>query len=169
MTTISTVEIERIIGSLKNLGRRQSTRKNYYTVWKCFNEFYLKLDRKPDNWEDRLVLFTGYLVDSNKQSQTIRSYISAIKAVLRDDGLELNEDKYLLNSLTKACRYRNDKVQTRLPISNRLLDMILDETENHFLEKGHVYLCHLYKALFATAYYGLLRVGESLLESIPLG
>ena len=159
-STISAVSLQRIINTLKNQSRRTTTRKNYYSVWKCFNQFYIKLDRKPTSWEDRLTLFVGYLVEQKKKSQTIRSYISAIRGVLKDDGVDLNKDKYLLSALTKACKYKNDSVRMRLPISKSLLEMILRETKNYFLSAGQPYLCRLYRALFATSYYGLLRVGE---------
>ena len=107
-----------------------------------------------------MILFVGYLIESKKKSQTIKSYISAIRALLRDDRITLNENKYLLTVLTKACKFRNDRVRTRLPIGRRLLEMILEETEIYFLGQGQVFLCRLYKALFAIGYYGLLRVGE---------
>ena len=58
----------------------------------------------------------GYLVNEKKKSTTIRSYVSGIKAVLRDDGQEICESTYLVKALTKACKYKNDTVQTRLPI-----------------------------------------------------
>ena len=81
-SSISTAMINNIINELRNGARRLTTRKNYYSVWKCFNKFYIRLDRKPETWEERLVLFVGYLVEGKKKSQTIKSYISAIRAVL---------------------------------------------------------------------------------------
>ena len=68
------------------------TQQNYYGIWKNFNRFFLRLDVKPNAWEERLKLYVGYLVGCNKQSMTIKSYISAIKAVLYGVGIELNED-----------------------------------------------------------------------------
>ena len=75
--------------------------------------FFIRLDHKPDNLEDRLTLFVGYLVENKKKSSTVRSYILAIKSVLKDDGIDLCEDRYLLTSLTSACKYKNDRVTTR--------------------------------------------------------
>ena len=86
VSTISTKYIKNTIERLRLLRYRNSTRRNYYIIWKAFNKFFLKLDIKPDSWEDRLTLFVGYLIDQNKQSATIKSYISAIKAVLKEDG-----------------------------------------------------------------------------------
>ena len=64
----------------------------------------MRLDTKPSTWEERLVLFVRFLIQQRRKSTTIRSYISAIKSVLRDDGEELNEDIFLLKSLTRACK-----------------------------------------------------------------
>ena len=67
-----------------------------------FNEFFIRLDEKPDNWEDRILLFSGYLIDNDKKSSTVKSYISAIKAVLRDDNVEVNEDKISIELFSKG-------------------------------------------------------------------
>ena len=159
-SSLSTNSIQRIIESLKNKKHRDSTKKNYYTVWKVFNKFILRLDVKPRNWKDRLTLFVGYLVHSKKQSSMVRSYISAIRTVLSDEGISLNEDKYLISSLTKACRLVNDQMTTRLLIQKTLLGVIIHQIHSHYLEKGQEYLSAMYCALFSTAYYGLFRVGE---------
>ena len=50
-------------------------------------------------WTERLNLFVGYLVNNNKKSSTVKSYISAIKAVLFDGGVEIKEDSVLLAAL----------------------------------------------------------------------
>ena len=125
-----------------------------------FNSFYLKLDRRPHIWEERITLFVGYLIQNNKKSTTVGSYVSSIKAVLLEEGIKVEEDKYLLSSLTRACRYKNDEVQTRLPIDKHIMTKLLATTRQYFREKGQLYLSHLYLAMFCAAYYGLLRVRE---------
>ena len=152
-TTISTIEIQLIIENLKSNHHRASTKRNCYCVWKCFNEFLLKLDHKPKSWEDRLVLIAGFLIKEKQQSSTIRSYISTIKSVLRDDGIQINEDKYLLSSLTKACHLHNDQVQMQLPIRKGMLRVLLKNVPEVFPEQP--YLSCLLKTLFSTAYFGL--------------
>ena len=47
---------------------------------------------------------------------------------------------------------------TRLPIQKGMLDVIIRHIRNHFLT--HPYLEKLFNAIFASAYYGLLRIGE---------
>ena len=102
----------------------------------------------------------AYLVKENRKSSTIKSYISAIKAVLADIKVPLNLDKCLLNSLTGACKLHNDQIRIRLPIQCDLLQLLLKTVEHHFLDKGQIYLSKLYMAIISTAYYGLFRIGE---------
>ena len=160
VSTLSTSEIEAIIFKLKGERHRDSTRGNYYCIWKLFNSFYLKLDNKPATWEQCLILFVAYLIEQKRKSSTIRSYISTIKAVLADINVTLNENTFLLNSLIKACKLQNNFVQLRLPIYKKMLNMLLKTTKNHYLGKGQVYLGHLYCAMLVARYYGLLRIGE---------
>ena len=157
-SSISTRAIENIVNRLKNGRNRGTTKRTYYNIWKNFNQFIIKLDRKSPTWEERIVLYVGYLVNQKRKSNTIKSYISAIRSVLRDDGVILNEDKYLLTSLTKACRLINDQVMTRLPIQRGVLGVIIKHVKEYFITQP--YLEKLFSALFASAYFGLLRVGE---------
>ena len=159
-SSISTKNLENYVDRLRNNRNRNSTKKNYYTVWRTFNEFFVKLDRKPHTWEERLILFVGYLIEKKRKSATIKSYISAIKSVLADDGVKLNEDRFLLTSLTKACKLVNDKVRTRLPIQKGILNILIKKCNEFFSEQNQSYLAILYSALFMAGYFGLLRVGE---------
>ena len=123
-STILTTVIENIVERLRCCKYQSTPKKYYLSVWRNFNEFFIRLDRKPKTWEDRLVLFVGFLVENKRKSTTIKSYISAIRAVLADDGVTLNEDKYLLKALTKACKLQNDHIRTRLPISKGILQIL---------------------------------------------
>ena len=156
--------IHSVIERLKYAQNRNSTVQNYYTIWKKFNKFVIRLDRIPADWEDRAYLYAAHLVETGAQSSTIKSYISAIKMVLVCNGYEWDQRKILLNTITKACKLQNDVVKTHLPINCNLLEMILFEVE-HFYTNGEdvapdPFLAMLYQALFAIAYYGLLRIGE---------
>ena len=158
--------IENLIDKLRNKHHRLSMEANYHVIWRIFNEFFLRLDQKPDSWEERLTLFVGYLIDHNRKLSTIKSYISAIKSVLRDDGVILNENRYLIASLTQACRLKNDRVLTRLPIQKQLLNLLVKQLEVIITEQP--YLLALYKAIFVTGYYGLFRIGELTLGMHPV-
>ena len=111
---------------------RSSTAETYLRIWRQFNNFIIKLDSKPNSWEDRTTLFITHLIDNGAQSNSMKSYVSAIKRILANDGYEWNEKKVLLSSLTRACRLINDKVKTRLPIQCGLLELILFEIQRRF-------------------------------------
>ena len=124
-SSISTREIQEIIEHLRYKKHRDTTQHTYYNVWKLFNKFFLQLDKRPSTWEERLTLFVGYLIQNDKQSSTIRSYISAIRSVLRDMNVQLHEKMFLLTSLTKACKLVNDRVYLKLPIHKKILKVLL--------------------------------------------
>ena len=152
--------IQSIVDRLRLQQHRQSTRSNYYSIWRQFNEFFIKLDSKPATWEERLILFVGYLIDKDLKSTTIKCYISAIKAVLKEDGECLDEDTYLLKSLTRACKLKNDKVRTRLPIRKHLLMLLIGELPQ--VLGNQPFLITLYTTILVTMYFGLFRISEVL-------
>ena len=119
---ISTQEIMNIVECLKLMKHRDSMKRNYYTVWKLFSKFCLWLDVKPKSWEDRITLFVGYLIENGKQSLTVRSYVSAVKNVLMDDGFDIKEDRFLISSLTKACRITNDESKNQASNTKGIVD-----------------------------------------------
>ena len=152
--------IEGIIDQLKLQRNRDSTRRNYHSIWKLFNEFFIKLDKKPTLWEDRLNLFVGYLIEMGRRPSTVKSYISAIKAVLWENQIPLSQDQSLLSALTRACRYHCDGVTLRMPLRRDMVNQLLGKIEQMFMHKGQPYLATLYLAMFSTYYYGLFRIGE---------
>ena len=101
-----------------------------------------------------------------KKGCTIKSYVSAIKAVLRDDGVEINENRFLLSAITKACTFSYEKVWIKFPIQKGILKLLLLQIEEIF--QTQPYLEKLYKALFTTAYFGLFRVGELTMGMHPV-
>ena len=105
-----------------------------------------------------MVLFAGYLANEGKKSTTIKSYMSAIKAVLKDDGVDINEDRFMLAAITKCCSFHNDCITTRLPIQRGVLEILVNQLSSTYEKQP--YLEALYKALFVTAYFELFRVGE---------
>ena len=157
---VSAHSIRMIIEKLIMHQNRDSTNRTYLCVWRQFNRFLMTLDSMPQSWEDRTTLFVGHLISQGKQSATVKSYVSAIKRTLVDDNYSWRDDRILLSSLTRACRVRNDRVRTGLPISCSLLELILFEVQRMMRNESQMYLELLYKAVFCLGYYGLLRVGE---------
>ena len=155
-SVISSSHMEQIIDKYRLKRIRQSTTDNYIAVWRLFNKFLIRRDRRPTKWEDSLALYCAYLIENGNQSSTVKSYVSAIKSILKDDGYSWNENTLLISSLTRACKLVNDSVRCRLPIQSRLLDMILFETHRYFGSSGQIYLQKMYKALFSLAYYGMM-------------
>ena len=137
---------------------RDSTKVNYYGIWKNFNQFFIKLDCKPNTWEDRIVLYAAYLIQNHKKSTTVKSYVSAIKAVLFNGGIEITEDSTLLTSLTRACHLNKDRISPHLMICKGLVGRVVQQIKFKF--QSQPYLATLYKALIITTYFGTFRIGE---------
>ena len=155
--------MNQVIERLKNKQTRDSTSANYLTIWRQLNKFIISLDTRENlSWEDKTALFGAHLVEKGVQSSTLKSYFSAIKHVLKQDGYEWNDKKMILSSLVKGCKLENDRVKIRLPIKKGLMEMLLFEIGRHFGggDSPQPYLEALYKAMFSLAYYGMLRIGE---------
>ena len=103
-------------------------------------------------------MYCGHLIDLGNKSSTIKSYVSAIKMILRTIDHKWNDDRLLIGSLIRACRLRNDSITCQLPIQRGLLELILFQTEKIF--EIHPYLSILYKSILCLGYYGLTRIGE---------
>ena len=161
-STISASEMKNIIEKLKSQRCRDSTRQTYYRIWKLFNKFLIRLDNMPKEWEERLVLFIGFLIENELQSSTVKTYLSAIKGVLVENNIRIQEDRFLLMSLTRACKIKNDICTVRLPIRKNLFNAIIKKIEQYFgsEEVNQPYLQRLYMAVFTATYYGLLCIGE---------
>ena len=144
---------------LKNEAHQDSTKWTYYGIWKTFNQFLIKLDKMPKSWEDRLSLYCAYIIGiKHLKSSTVKTYISGIKHILRTDGYEWDDGKILLNTLTKSCKLKNDKLKVRLPIQKGLLELILFRLQRKY--QNQPYLEAMYICAYLLQYYGLLRVGE---------
>ena len=155
---ISATRIQNILLNLNGMKYRKSTCDNYLGIWRSFNKFLILLDFKPETWEERTALFLAHLIDNGVKSATVKSYLSAIKSVLKDDKYDWDESRVLFSSITRACKYKNDQLTVRLPITGGLLEILLFELERVFPKQGHLEC--LYKAMFALAFYGLFRIGE---------
>ena len=137
---------------------KSSMAKSYLGIWRNFNRFLLKLDEKPENWEERISLYLAFIVENGAQSSTVKSYYSAIKKTFGSYYYSLDESQIFLNTLTSACRLLNDQAQTRLPIHIGLLEILVFELERMFPDQ--FYLRTLYQTMMLLGYYGLLRIGE---------
>ena len=83
---ISVTHIKNLVEKWKSLSNREVTKANYLCIWQSFNKFVMKLDNPPDSWEEKTILFCVNLIEEGKKSATIKSYVSAIKSMLKLDG-----------------------------------------------------------------------------------
>lgn len=150
----------RVVERLCNDDIQDSTKKMYHSIWCNFNKFLLSFDDLPTTWEDKMVLYASFLADIGNHSATVSSYMSAIRYVLRHDGIEISNTSCKLSSIIRACKLQNDVVTVRRPIRSGLLRLILDQVNAIYLKKGQPYLAALYRAVFVSAYYGLMRISE---------
>ena len=159
-TSYSARSLNMIMEKLKCANRKESTKKTYLAIWRNFNNFIIKLDVKPQYWEERTAMFLAHLAEGGAQSSTLKSYVSAIKRILTDDGYVWNDNIVLLSSLTKGCKLINDKVRLRLPIQCGLLEVLLFEVCRYYSNINQPFHIKLFQAMFALGYCGLFRVGE---------
>ena len=127
----------------------------------------MRLDNAPDSWEERTILFCAHLIEEGRQSATIKSYVSAIKYMLKTlDGYRWCDDQVLITILTRACKLTNDRVHVHRLITKNLLEVIIFEVGQLFSQKH--YLLVLYRAFFTLLYYGMLRIGELVAGDHPV-
>ena len=155
-----------MLEKIKCFKYRDSTKKTYQMVWRKFNRFLMSLDFRPTMWEERASLFGAFLFEQGIQSATMKSYMSAIKVTLLDDGYNWNDDQVVLGSLVRACKMNNDHFSARMPIHKKLLEMLIFELECMFAAQP--FLESLYKAFFLISYYGMFRVGELATSTHPV-
>lgn len=150
----------RIVDKLSNSGISQSTKEMYHRVWCNFNRFLLCFDDLPTTWEEKLVLYASFLADIGNASSTVASYMSAIRYVLRQDDVVLNDNSCKLASIIRACKLHNDVVSVRMLIGFNLHNLIVEEMDKYFLDLGQPYLAALYKAITVAGFYGMMRISE---------
>lgn len=143
---------------LNDGGKKKSTKRAYRTAYLSFTKFMLSLDNMPQLLDDQLAVYVAYRVELGDFSNTIESYLSGIKYMLGQDGIEINTRTARLRSLIKACKYKNDRVIHRQPISESLLVKLIKQLDEIFSTQP--YLKQLYRCMLVMGFYGMLRVGE---------
>lgn len=108
---LSVEYLEKIAEEPRNKKRRGGTDQTYYEAWLSFNEFLIRLDSRPDCWDDRICLFVAHLIVSGHPPPTIATYASGGKGILKDDSVQIDDNSVALASLLKGCRnnYQHEK------------------------------------------------------------
>lgn len=112
----------------------------------------------PERLDDQLAVYVASRVQKGDHSNTIESYLSGIKHMLGKDGIEINTRSARLRAMIKACKYQNDTVTQRMPISEHLLVKLIKRLDELFASQP--YLRKLYRCMLVMGFYGMLRVGE---------
>ena len=86
---------------LRRQQRCHPSKRTYYQAWHNFNNFIIYLDGWPETWEERLVMFTTNLIEVGHPEPTIRSYVSAVKEILKEDGVEIDNNSVELTAIFK--------------------------------------------------------------------
>ena len=95
------------------------------------------------------------------KSATIKSYVSAIKYVLKAVDYDVKDEKVMLSTMVGTCRMENDVILNRLPIQSNLLEQLLFQIERKYSgDHPQPFLEFLFKTAFIFMYYGMLRIGE---------
>lgn len=155
-------QYKRIKHIIKNHRLQPSTRKSYKKTWDRFNRFISRFDIIPPNWEDRIIVWATHLADNRKKSNTIKSYISAVRYCLSLDGIKVKHSSCELAAIIQAAKHMNDELYVRLPIQKGLLQLILNFVRTAYIQqRGQKYLGNLLLALYSAAYHGLMRISET--------
>ena len=154
--------LKEIVERLKREQICPRSQRTYHHAWHNFSKFMVRLDERPDTWTDSLVYFTANLIVEGHPKPTIKSYVSAVKHVLQEDGIQLEDNSLALSALLKSTKYTVETgPQLRLPIQWNLVKILCDAINYTFLtKKSQPYLALLYRGILMMGYFGLSRIGE---------
>ena len=80
------VHLQQTAERLCNEQRCKATRRTYKYAWKNFNDLLVAWDTMPVDWDDRIIIFAAQLIVEERPEATIKSHVSAVKAILEEDG-----------------------------------------------------------------------------------
>lgn len=149
-----------VVEGMKNGDLRDSSKVMYHSIWQNFLQFLQGFKNLPAKWEDKMVMYAAHLGNIGEFSQTVSSYMSAIRYKLRKDGVHIPDRNFEIASIIRTCKLKNDQVHYRCGISKNMTKELVRAVKELFLDQGQEYLYYLYRAVFLTAYYGMFRIGE---------
>lgn len=135
----------------------KSTRRAYTFIEKLLLDFHHStgLSAFPGD-EHTTALFVQFLSRRYKYS-SIRSHLSALSYKYKMASLKDPTSSFIVRQAVQGLERLNPSADTRSPISLPILGSLL----NALSEILHTeYSRGLFKAMFTTAFYGLLRIGE---------
>ena len=135
-----------------------STKASYQNAWQHFRKFhstYYPGSPVLPVTTEQIAQFITVCHHRNLQPSTITSYLSAISYVHKIRGLVNPTDSFLISKLLHGLR-RNKQADKRLPLTIKHLQLITA----YLKSSTNKYTYRLLKAMFLTAFFGLLRAGE---------
>ena len=140
-----------------------NTNRLYQTGIASFEAFRVEYDLNPI-WPPPLshvTTFIAYLSLNNKAYSTVNCYVSAINFKSKLQASSQFLKKFLVQKMLEGLKRSKKSKDTRLPISEKLLLRIINRLEAICSSK---YEADLFASAFSLAFYGLLRVGEIVLN-----
>ena len=162
------------MNTLLKLTLATSTSQVYRRAWvlcqECMNDLGLQsidVNSLPLT-TTQLLTYLSYLSLKGLAPSTITTYISAVGYVHKMNSLPDPTNSFVIQKVLAAINRSQKTCDSRLPITQFLLNRLLDATE---LVVTDLYQRHLTKAMFALAFYGLFRIGEITIQTsgiVPL-
>lgn len=152
-------EIERLVDASTSV----NTNKLYATGIASFETFRLEYGLDPI-WPRPLThvtTFIAYLSLKNKAYNTVNCYISAINFKCKLQSSQQFSQNFLVQKMLEGLKRSKKSKDARLPISEKLLFRIINNLKFICCSK---YEADLFASAFSVAFYGLLRVGELVLN-----
>lgn len=145
------------------------SRQTYQRAWSLYRDFaqhFLSADALTLPLSSNSVaLFIAHLSAKQFAPSTISTYISALSYVYKLQGFVDPAKTFLILKLLSAIKSRA-RPDVRLPITLPVLRHLVDALEH---TASSLYHRTLFKAMFFTAFYGFLRIGEMASNTSGLG
>ena len=146
--------------SLLSASIKPSTKAVYrqaYSNYKHFHTlFYPNLTVFPID-SLRIAKFISFSIIQGNKSSTIQTHIAGLNYFHKILGLKNPCDHFIVKKLLQGSRNLHSSPDKRLPITLTILQGLVNSIESLGLSQ---YDCFLYRAMFLTAFFALLRVGE---------
>ncbi len=104
-----------------------------------------------------IISYISHLSISGLSSSTICAHVSAIAFAHKANGWRDPSDNFIVKKILEGCRRDNPGVDNRLPITSDILKRLISVLMA-ICKSQYEYL--LFRAAFALAFFGFLRVGE---------
>ena len=110
----------------------------------------------------QILLFISYLHLLGRAPATITTYVAALGFVHKFNNQPDPTNTFIVQKTLSTVNKKFGKPDNRLPITQFILQLLLDSIQHTIGLRYHQILLH---ALFTTAFYGLFRVGELTIQN----